>query len=302
MLLDNLTFGQFGYTTNSLSIYSNRLVYVLCDYCNKQFTKSYQKYNKSRKNILKDCCNNSIYKNIKRRESLIKLFGGPSSWCDPLIRAKIKPRLNRYRDLTNQKFARLRVIKFAHKKNRNIYWLCRCECGNEITCQSSHLLSKSIQSCGCLRQEMCALYSKKHGQHKTKTYHAWQSMLQRCYNKNHKSYHNYGGRGITVCKSWRESFLNFLKDMKEKPSGLSLDRVNNNGNYEPNNCCWSTPKRQAQNRNTNILITYNNETKCLMEWAELLNIPYSTLSNRLNRGWTHYDTLSRPIDASRRHK
>ena len=147
------------------------------------------------------------------------------------------------------KFNRLTIIeKVSSKKYR-----CKCDCGNETVVYLHHLKSGGTKSCGCLKKEMIGLTNYKHGHagnsKTTKIYHAWEGMKARCYNKNYPKYDRWGGRGIKVCDRWLESFENFLADMGEPPGKeYSVDRKDNNGNYEPNNCRWATDDEQQQNR------------------------------------------------------
>jgi hypothetical protein len=119
----------------------------------------------------------------------------------------------------------------------------------------------------------------------TPTYQSWRHIFQRCYNPKHNAYNRYGGRGIKVCDRWLESYENFLLDMGERPIGMYLDRIDNNGDYTPENCRWATPKEQARNKRNNHLLTYNGETRCLAEWAEITGIHPQTLINRIRNGW-----------------
>lgn len=191
-------------------------------------------------------------------------------------------------DLTNQKFGRLIVLEKAHNdKWGNLQWLCRCECGSEKIILGSSLRSGDTKSCGCLK--------RKHGQTKTKTYKIWHYMIQRCTNPKNKSYKDYGGRGITVCKRWR-NFVNFLKDMGIPKSGLTLDRTDNNKGYCKSNCRWATRKQQNRNSRHNHLETYNGKTQCLSVWAEEYEINHNTLYARLRRGWSIKRALTTQVD------
>lgn len=156
--------------------------------------------------------------------------------------------MGKFIDLTGKIFNRLLVIRRAENKGPNVSWLCICQCFNEIEILGCHLKSNHTKSCGCLFNEIKTTFNKTHGKSNSKTHQCWKAMKRRCFNINEPNYNYYGGRGITVCNEWRDSFENFLKDMGECPKGMSLDRIDVNGNYCKSNCRWVTANTQAYNQ------------------------------------------------------
>ena len=199
------------------------------------------------------------------------------------------------KDLTGQRFGRLTVIKHTGSdKWRNSTWLCKCDCGNEVIISGRCLHNGTTKSCGCLYHKNEKLIPPKdkmkrprHGLSHTRLMTIYRSMKTRCYNENHKRYHCYGGRGIIVCDEWKYSFQAFYDWSMENgyQDGLQIDRINNDGNYEPSNCRWVTGKTNSNNRSTNNLITYNGECHTLTEWSEILGVKRGTLAVRYLRGW-----------------
>lgn len=150
-------------------------------------------------------------------------------------------------DLTGKRFGRLIVVSRSENINRHKTWLCRCDCGVEKIIGSSNLIG-GTKSCGCLKRETIINIFTTHGMTKSPERMSWKAAKARCFNKNSDKYRDYGGRGITMCSRWVNSFQNFYDDMGVRPPGTSLDRIDNDGNYEPGNCKWSTPKEQQRNR------------------------------------------------------
>jgi hypothetical protein len=172
-------------------------------------------------------------------------------------------------------------------------WVCRCTCGGIAKVHSSNF--KRTRSCGCLRRETSRTIgssTKTHGDRKTAEYRSWRCMLDRCYYEGDKSFHRYGGRGITVCKRWQD-YSTFLADIGRKPTPAhTLDRINPNGDYEPSNVRWASPIEQQSNRRDNVTITLNGRTQTVSAWARELKIGRTTIDSRLKRGLSPQEILS----------
>ncbi len=164
-------------------------------------------------------------------------------------------------------------------------WFCKCECGNNAIVSSAKLKNGHTKSCGCLSKEVAKEKATIHGKTKTTLYRRWANIKTRCFNINHKSYKNYGAKGITMCDEWAKDFMSFydwaIKNGYSKE--LTIDRINVNGNYEPSNCRWVNTKAQANNRNSNVFIMYKGKTQTIHQWADEYNIKYNTFWARLNK-------------------
>lgn len=201
-------------------------------------------------------------------------------------------------ELTGQRFGRLTILqRVENDRFGKTQWEARCDCGKLTRTRANTLLKGETLSCGCLFQEKRALGSKRtHGQARTPLYRVWSSMKGRCLNPTDQAYPNYGGRGITVCLRWRESFEAFVEDMGLKPSSRhTVGRQDNNGPYSPENCRWETQTQQARNTRRTFSVTFRGETLTLGGWAEKTGIPESALYFRLRTsGWSVKDTLTTP--------
>ena len=192
------------------------------------------------------------------------------------------------KNLIGQRFGRLVVLsRTANDKSGNVCWLCKCDCGNIKIVRTYSLTKGLVRSCGCLKKEIFGENARKshtiHGKTNTRLFNIWGRTKDRCYNKKHLHYKNYGGRGIAVCDEWKNNFQTFYdwafnNGYSEK---LTLDRIDNNGNYEPNNCHWVTSKQQSRNKRNNHLITYKGKSHCIAEWADIFNVSYDSLYQRL---------------------
>lgn len=201
-----------------------------------------------------------------------------------------------FQDLTGQHFGRLTVISLAPdyilpRGKAIIRWNCVCSCEKhtQVSVLAMSLKSGGTQSCGCLKRERVAQSKITHGHTRgpkwSKTYGCYRSMIKRCTSPKHKAFSYYGGRGIRVCARWLESFENFLADMGEPPEGMSIERIDNNGNYELGNCRWATRSEQAHNMRSNRNLTVDGETLCLSEWSRRSGVSNRTIRDRLKRGW-----------------
>ena len=172
-----------------------------------------------------------------------------------------------------ERFGKWIVIERGyHVNDKHVYWRCRCDCGAVKTIMAGNVRAGKTISCGCIRPKLNA--------RQTPLYGTWKEMVSRCHDKRNHAYADYGGRGIAVCSEWRNNLQAFVRDMGQRPDGHTLDRINNNGDYTPHNCKWSTPREQARNRRSNRYITIKGETKLACDWAAELGINQSFFCER----------------------
>lgn len=202
---------------------------------------------------------------------------------------------NRFKDITGLVVGRLTAVSFAGMKPRAM-WLCRCECGNECEIATKYLTSARTVSCGCVRSEKSGSRLRTHGKTLTPEHKTWKSIRQRCNNENDKAFDNYGGRGIKMCERWKNSFEAFLEDMGTKPSrNHSIERLNNDGDYDPSNCVWATKKVQNRNTRRTTYVNYRAHTHKLCELCASLGVSDAVVRWRISRGWTVEQAIETPI-------
>ena len=198
-------------------------------------------------------------------------------------------------DVTGKKFNMLTVVeRLENTSDGGSVWLCRCECGTLTKVRGKNLKNGAVKSCGCLKNKPT---TQTHGMSKTSIYKIWAGMKSRCSYEKSCSFSRYGGRGIKVCDEWKNSFESFYTWSLDNgyKKGLSIERVNNNGDYCPENCKWVSQKEQCLNRRTNIVYKYKGESHTLTEWCEALNLNYKLVHNRIYKlGWSFDKAVSMP--------
>lgn len=197
--------------------------------------------------------------------------------------------MRQIKDMTGQKFGRLTVLhRLYNYHKKGVYWLCVCECGNLTEVNGKDLRKGNTKSCGCFRGRYPRIKKNQ-----PRLYRIYHNMRNRCHYKKHDRYKNYGGRGIKVCDEWLNSYKSFENWALTHGynDNLTIDRIDANGNYEPNNCKWSTKKQQSRNTTKNVYLTYNNETMIIKDWATKLNTNYATILSRYHRGWAVKECL-----------
>jgi len=208
-----------------------------------------------------------------------------------------------FQDLENKKFGKLIVIGFAERKNKLTCWYCKCDCGKIIKAYTNDLTTGDTTSCGYFKKEALRIRRTTHAHSidrknrgPSRTYITWQAMLNRCYNSNNKSFDYYGGRGIKVCERWKK-FENFLEDMGERPTGLSLDRTDNEDDYYKENCQYADKITQCNNRRSNHLLNYKDKIQNITQWSKELNIGANVIRKRLRDGWSIERALTEPVNS-----
>lgn len=208
--------------------------------------------------------------------------------------------MSKFIDRTGQKFGRLTLIeRVENNKFNQVQWKCRCDCGKEVIVKSYSLTTGQTKSCGCLKKEQnyINIAKVKHNMTNTRLYNIWRNMKSRCLNPNNKRHKFYFDKGITVCDEWKNDFMNFYNWAINNGyrDNLTIDRINNNGNYEPKNCRWATITEQNNNQSNNIRIKYNESEYTLSELSKIYNIKRATLYDRIKRGWTIDEALNRKV-------
>jgi len=192
--------------------------------------------------------------------------------------------------MIGETFGRLQVIRISGSKVFVV-----CECGREKWVSACHLKSGKTKSCGCLRADMLSKRRAKHMMTNSNEYKSWSKMKARCFDPNDISYKNYGGRGISVCEDWANSFETFFKDIGPKPAGFSLERINGNGNYEPGNCIWADRKAQNRNRRNTVMVEHAGKKTTIAELAKASGLKYETLYRRIKIAGESLPRALRPV-------
>lgn len=207
--------------------------------------------------------------------------------------------MGKFKNLAGQKFGRLTAVLPEMKKDR-VYWVCKCDCGNSTLVSASNLTTGQVRSCGCLKREFASAVAsarnKTHGMFGSRLYKIWSGMVCRCENAKHPYYERYGGRGIRICDEWRNDNSSFFEWALENGyrDGLTIDRISNDGDYEPGNCRFVSVKQQQLNKSSNTIVSVGGLDLPITEMCEVLNMSYPTVAGRIKRGWSLMDALTIP--------
>ena len=235
-------------------------------------------------------CGNTI---IKAHSNLVSTVG--EKCCSNCKTPKVE-------DISGKRFGRLTAIKYIGKsKGKQTLWECKCDCGNIAIAHHQNLKSGHTSSCGCYNSEVASEREKEHGQSGTRLYNIWHDMIYRCYNGNHRSYKDYGGKGIIVCNEWKDDFEAFRNWAIENgyKENLSIDRIDSDKNYCPENCRWATDIQQANNTSRNLIFTVDGCTDTLANLCRKYNIPYTLAHSRIYRNWDIKKALTEPSQRKR---
>lgn len=230
-------------------------------------------------------CGNTI---IKAYSNLVSTVG--EKCCSNCKTPKVE-------DISGKRFGRLTAIKYIGKsKGKQTLWECKCDCGNIAIVHQQNLKSGHTSSCGCYNSEVASEREKEHGQSGSRLYNIWHDMIYRCCNSNHRSYKDYGGKGIIVCNEWKDDFEAFRNWAIENgyKENLSIDRIDSNKNYCPENCRWATNIQQANNTSRNLVFTVDGRTDTLANLCRKYDIPYSLAHSRVYRNWDIKKALTTP--------
>ena len=207
------------------------------------------------------------------------------------------------KDITGLRAGKLVVVERDRTTQKN-FWIVKCDCGKVKSYFRGHLTAGRVDNCGCSTTEKRSQSRKTHGETNTRLFKIWNGMVNRCTNKNNQSYKNYGGRGIQICQEWLDKYENFrdwalAHEYSEK---LSIDRIDNNGSYSPENCRWVTQKEQANNTRCNHIISFNGESHTVAEWSKIINFPRWTIINRIKYGWSIEKILTTHVEEVKTYK
>lgn len=206
---------------------------------------------------------------------------------------------SRLKDITGRTFGRLTALRFQKTSTGRSAWICRCSCGNDVHVLTENLKTGNTQSCGCRQRDIMHEIRTSHGDSvggkRAKEYMIWLTAKQRTCNPNNPRYPHYGARGITMCERWKNSYEAFLEDMGRCPDRHQLERINNDGNYEPSNCKWATKVQQMNNMRTNFRVTHDGRTQTVAQWAREFGMSDNVLRGRLHLGWSFTEAVSTPV-------
>lgn len=212
--------------------------------------------------------------------------------------------MSKFIDITGQRFNNLVVIKRVDNAARGCtVWECLCDCGNITKVRGNNLKSGAVKSCGCKRKE--SKPTLRHNMSKTRLYREWAAMKRRCLTPSCKAYKNYGGRGIKICKKWESSFESFMAWALSNgySDELTIERIDVNGDYCPENCKWIPANEQQKNRTSCLFIHYNGKNQNLFDWCKEMNLSYKLIHNRIHKlGWTFERAISEPVHVEKRNK